>query len=112
MMMAPAAFNRGRQGRLRRLEIPEMRKAPCRRQAGDVERLLQGHGDAEQRQPLAAAKRGIGGARGLSGAIEIANDDRVDRPVQGLDARDRMLEQFRCRNLRAYRALSSALIEP
>ena len=85
---------RDHKGVFRRLEIPEMRKAPCRRQAGDVERFLEGHGNAEQRQPLAAAKRGIGGACGVSRAIEIANDDRVDPPVQRLDARDRMREQL------------------
>src|SRR3954453_12007066 len=44
--------------------------------------------------PLAAAKRGIGGTRGVSCAIEIANDDGIDPPIQRLDARDRMLDQL------------------
>src|SRR4051794_5448297 len=76
-----------------------MRKAPCRRQAGDVERFFQRHGDAEQWLLLAAAKRGIGGACGVSCAIEIANDDGIDSPVQRLDAGDRMLDQLRRGNL-------------
>src|SRR6266568_2911779 len=43
------------EGIFRRLEVFEMRKAPGRRQAGDVEGFFQGHGNAEQRLPRAAS---------------------------------------------------------
>jgi len=87
------------EGILRRSKIPEMRRTPSRRQSSDVEGFLQGHGNAKQRQLFAAPKCCIGGTCRVSGAIEIANDDRVDLTVQRFDARDRMFEQLRRRRL-------------
>jgi hypothetical protein len=54
------------------------RKAPDSRQAGDVELLFDRHRQPEQRPALAACQRRVGGIRGRSRPVEIADDDGVD----------------------------------
>ncbi len=80
-------------------EILLRRKAPGRRQPGDVVGFLHRQRHAEQRLALAARQRGIGCARGVERAIEIAHADRVDLAVMPLDAVDRMLRQLDRGNL-------------
>ena len=85
--------------------ILEFRMPPGGRQAGDVELLLDGHRQPEQRAPLAARKRGVGGIGGSARPVEIAHDDRVDLWIERLDAGDRG-----CRPARARRSCRSASI--
>ena len=63
-------------------------EAPRGRKPGDVERLLHRQRNAEQRPPLAACERFVGGTRLLACAVEVTHDDRVDRLVAAFDARD------------------------
>ena len=77
-----------------RLPIPELWIAPGRRQAGDVERLLDGHRQAEQWPGFAARQSVVGILGRLPRPLEIAHDDGVDRLVLSLDARDREIGQL------------------
>ncbi len=61
---------------------------PGRGQPGDVVRLLDRHGDAQQRPLPAPGARPVGGAGGLAGAVEVRHAYRVDRPVVPLDTGD------------------------
>ena len=82
--------------------VVEGRHAPRRGQAGDVVRLLDGHGHAVQRAPhLAAGQRAVGGARPRARALEIPDDDRVQRAIVALDARQVEVEQLETAELLA-----------
>ena len=93
--------------------ILEFRMSPGGRQAGDVERLLDGHRQPEQRPVLAARKRRIGGG---ARPIEIAHNDGVDLGVERLDAGDRAVDQLARRNLptgeRRHQLAGGAVCQP
>ena len=59
-----------------------MRQSPGRRQAGDVERLLDRQRHAEQWQAHALGELRIAIGRLLASALEVANDDGIDRTVE------------------------------
>ena len=75
-------------------EFTQMRQSPSRRQAGDVERLLDRHRYAEQRQAHALGELLVAIGRLLASAPEVANDDGIDRAVEPLDAADRRVTGF------------------
>lgn len=60
--------------------------APRRREARDVERLLDRHGYAVQRS--SSAPLGVRALRGGERTIEVAHDDRAEGAVEALDALD------------------------
>jgi hypothetical protein len=68
--------------------------APGRRQAGDVERFLDGDRYAKQRTVLTAAERGVGSLGGLAGAVEVAHHDGVDFLIERLDAGDDVIGEL------------------
>ncbi len=68
--------------------------APGGRQAGDVERLLDGHRHAEQRRALAARQPGVGLRGGGERPVEVAHHHGVDRRVHRLDPLDRRPRQI------------------
>jgi hypothetical protein len=93
----PETGDRG--GILCRFPVTAIWKSPARRQAADIEGLLDRQGNSEQWSPLAAPKRCVGLQRRHAGAFEVANHHRVDRAVTRLDAIDRVFRKFFCRNL-------------
>ena len=71
-------------------ERRQLRRARRRDAALGLERVLDRHRHAVQRAELVAVVHGVvGGACRLARAVEIPHHDRVDRPVEPLDARRR-----------------------
>ena len=83
-----------RDGILGRPPVLEGGNAPGRRQPRDVERLLHGHRQTEQRPALAARQRLVGSDRGLACPVEVTHHHGVDGFVERLDARDGLVEQL------------------
>ena len=70
---------------------------------GDVERFLHRHRQAEQGPAFASRKGLVRRLRRRARAVEIADHDGVDRPVETLDPLDRLLAQPRRRRPRRRR---------
>ena len=68
-------------------------------QAGDVEAFLHGHRHAEQ--GAAAVRRVVHAAGTIAGAVEIADYDRVDGPVQRHHPGDEVVQQFQAADVPA-----------
>ena len=70
-----------------RTPVAAFRISPGRRQAGDIELLLDRHRDTEQRptRGVAAAQFQVGCRGRVARPLEIAHDNRVDLRVERLD---------------------------
>ena len=69
--------------------LGEGRYSPSRGQSRDVVSLLDRHRDAVERaDDVATRERRVRSRRGVERAIEVAHHDRVDLPVEALDAVD------------------------
>jgi hypothetical protein len=73
------------------------RNTPGRRHALDVKGFFYCHGQSEQRTMAARVPFPVRVEGRLSRAVEVSDNDRVDVPVNFLDACDRSLDQIeRC----------------
>jgi hypothetical protein len=73
--------------------------SPGRGQPGNVEGFFDHHWDPEQRLPLTAGERGVGGLGPVAGTVEVTHHDRVEAWIERVDARDDMLSELDRRNL-------------
>jgi hypothetical protein len=78
-----------------RHEILELREAPCRRQASNIERFFKCERDPKQGLPLPFAERCIGRTSTLASTLEVTNDNRIEAFIQGFNACDGVFKEFR-----------------
>ena len=76
-----------------------LREAPVRRQPLDVEGFLHRHRHAKQRHRVGGHRARVDRVGGGARAVEVADDDGVDRAVARLDPRDRRFGFGACAGL-------------